>query len=129
MAYIDKELLLKDIYKNVRFSVKSGFISPELRGARKVIDRIENALTTDVVEVKHGEWIVKKGQSYLVHPMKYDENGEPVLQDYISYECPFCGRHFSKKEPYCNCGAKMDGQKRTEMHEKRTRALKNDFKE
>ena len=51
MAYIDKELLLKDIYKNVRFSVKSGVISPELQGARKVIDRIENAPTADVVEV------------------------------------------------------------------------------
>ena len=51
MAYIDKELLLKDIYKNVRFSVKSGVVSPELRGARKVIERIENAPAADVEEV------------------------------------------------------------------------------
>ena len=51
MAYIDKDLLLKDISESVVFSVRSGFISPEMRGARKVIDRIENAPTADVVEV------------------------------------------------------------------------------
>ena len=64
----------------------------------------------DVVSVKHGKWIEHHGQSYLVHPMKYDEYG-PILQDYISYECSECGRTESKKEPYCNCGAKMDGGK------------------
>ena len=65
--------------------------------------------TADVVEVRHGEWIEHRGQSYLVHPMKYDENG-PILQDYVNYECSECGRTESKKEPYCNCGAKMDGE-------------------
>ncbi len=51
MGYIDKELLLKDISESVVFSVRSGVPSPELRGARKIIDRIENAPTSDVVEV------------------------------------------------------------------------------
>ena len=104
MAYIDKELLLKDIYKNVRFSVKSGVISPELRGARKVIDRIENAPTADVVEVKHGEW---------------------VLLDECSNEGVYCSVCHKKvyrkayanqkvKSNYCpNCGAKMDGRRDT----------------
>ena len=50
MAYIDKDLLLKDISESVVFSVK-GSGSPELRGARKILDRIENAPTADVVEV------------------------------------------------------------------------------
>ena len=50
MAYIDKDLLLKDISESVVFSVK-GSCSPELRGARKIIDRIKNAPTAGVAEV------------------------------------------------------------------------------
>lgn len=68
-------------------------------------------LAADVVKVVHGEWIEYHGQSYLVHPMKYDEYGCPILQDYVGYKCSECGRAESKKEPYCNCGAKMDGGK------------------
>ena len=41
--------------------------------------------------------------------MKYDEDGLPVLQPYITYECSECGKVVSKQYPYCNCGAKMDG--------------------
>ena len=63
------------------------------------------------VEDRHGKWIEHHGQSYLVSPMKYDEYGCPILQDYVWYECSECGRTESEKEPYCNCGAKMDGEK------------------
>ena len=52
MAYIDKNLLLKDISESVVFTVRDAETSPELRGARKIIDRIKNAPTADVVEVK-----------------------------------------------------------------------------
>lgn len=102
MAYIDKDLLLKDIGESVVFTVKSGFISPELRGARKIIDRIENAPTADVVEVKHGEWLkivkdIGKGRT-LTH-----------------YKCSLCGVYVSDKTNYCYyCGAKMDGERRDE---------------
>ena len=51
MAYIDKDLLLKDIGESVVFTVRNAETSPELRGARKIIDRIKNAPTADVVEV------------------------------------------------------------------------------
>ena len=64
--------------------------------------------TADVELVRHGKWIEHHGQSYLVLPMKYDKDGEPILQPYISYECSICGRRESVKEPYCHCGAKMD---------------------
>lgn len=50
--YIDADLLLKDISESVVFSVRDAKTSPELRGARKIIDRIKNAPTADVVEVK-----------------------------------------------------------------------------
>lgn len=66
---------------------------------------------SDVEPVRHGYWIEHHGQSYLVTPMKYDEYRNPVLQDYISYECSICGRRESAKEPYCNCGTKMDKDK------------------
>ena len=26
----------------------------------------------------------------------------------VGYKCSLCGRHEMKKEPYCNCGAKME---------------------
>ena len=90
----------------------------EHRQLAQWLEELKQLKTADVVEVKRGKWIVKKGQSYLVHPMKYDENGELMLQDYISYECPFCGRRFSRKEPYCNCGARMDGTPKERGEEK-----------
>ena len=40
MDLIDRETLLKDIENTVLFSVRQGEASKELRGARKVINRI-----------------------------------------------------------------------------------------
>ena len=92
--YIDADLLLKDISESVVFSVR-GSGSPELRGARKIIDRIENAPTADVVEVKHGEWI-KGGSHYGC-----SECCTSILYNIWGYEC---------YSDYCpHCGAKMDG--------------------
>lgn len=51
MAYIDKDLLLKNITSTVRFSIRKDVASAELRGANKIIDRIKQAPTADVVEV------------------------------------------------------------------------------
>ena len=28
----------------------------------------------------------------------------------VGYKCSICGRREGSKEPYCNCGAKMDSQ-------------------
>lgn len=50
--YIDADLLLEDIEESVVFSVRKGVASPEIRGAYKIIDRIESAPTADVVEVE-----------------------------------------------------------------------------
>ncbi len=51
MAYIDKDLLLKNITSTVRFSIRKDVASAELRGANKIIDRIKQAPTADVEEV------------------------------------------------------------------------------
>ena len=98
MAYIDKDLLLKDIAESVVFSVKSGVPSPELRGARKIIDRIKNAPTADVEEVKHGIW---------------SRGTEPSGSVYA--HCSACNRKMNYScygYARCSlCGAKMDGGK------------------
>lgn len=93
MAYIEKDLLLKDIGESVVFSVRAGYISPELRGARKIIDRIENAPTADVVKVKHEKWILRGNEK----------------------KCSGCKFiYYSNKDEwnYCpNCGAEMNTKK------------------
>jgi hypothetical protein len=56
--------------------------------------------TADVVEVKHGEWILTK-----------TEIGWNCTEYPAEYTCSVCGRKEKQEEPYCHCGAKMDGGK------------------
>ena len=70
----------------------------------EVFKKFEVLTSADVVEVKHGEWIVA------------EECKIPLSHGYIrtekTYICPFCHYHFRKKMKYCGeCGAKMDGGK------------------
>lgn len=103
--YIDADLLLKDIDESVIFSVRNGKNSPELRGAKKILDQIiKHISTVDVVEVKHGEW------------NEFDNVCE------VEYVCSNCNFSIIEADPdqecafnYCpNCGAKMDGRKETD---------------
>lgn len=65
----------------------------------KVLAWIRNLPTADVVEVKHGRWEpVLDGVWNLP---------TPVLS---GWRCSECGRTEQEKEPYCNCGARMDGE-------------------
>ena len=68
--------------------------------------RLNSIPAADVAEVRHGRWIPKINHTYI--PVEYDENGIPVLHEYISYRCSLCGREETKEEPYCHCGALMD---------------------
>lgn len=73
---------------------------------------LEAAPTVDAVEVVHGRWL--------------PNDVEQVVDNYISpyyaagyfravnYRCNLCGRVEENKEPYCNCGAKMDGERRAD---------------
>ena len=114
MEFIDRDLLLKDINESVVFSVKSGVPSLEIRGANKIIDRIKNAPTADVAEVKHGYnktsmhpvdefWCSECGFCCADYTeTKYDEEGDYTY----SCECEF---------DYCpRCGAKIDKEGSTE---------------
>lgn len=56
----------------------------------KINEKIERG---DLVEVKRGEWI-------------------PFNDEWFDFFiCSECGRKEFKKEPYCHCGAKMEGAK------------------
>ncbi|MBQ7076467.1 MAG: hypothetical protein IJM94_06675 [Clostridia bacterium] len=69
--------------------------------ADRILDDVEELPTADVEEVKHGEWI---------DDIRELDSPAGVTQKYlVGYKCSLCGRSERIKEPYCNCGAKMDG--------------------
>lgn len=82
------------------------------------IHPIENIVISAIMEIEEaptinpedlrpkGKWIEKQCQTYL--PVEYDDFGEPILHNFVVYHCDQCGRMERKKEPYCNCGAKME---------------------
>lgn len=61
----------------------------------KLIKDRSDFSTADVAPVVHARWITRndKGIISMTHP----------------YMCSRCWRVEMNKEPYCNCGAKMDG--------------------
>ena len=68
---------------------------------RQTLLRFEKAINSvsfaDVATVRHGRWKpVLEGVWNLP---------TPVL---VGWRCSECGRTEQEKEPYCNCGAKMD---------------------
>lgn len=57
-----------------------------------IVDKVPAA---DVAPVVHGEWI--------------ERSDKGILNMRCPYMCSICGRVEELKEPYCNCGARMDG--------------------
>lgn len=64
--------------------------------AEDAIEEVKYAPTVEAEPVRHGKWI-------------------PIIDEYetrymlTGYKCLLCGRCEEKEEPYCHCGAKMDG--------------------
>jgi hypothetical protein len=61
----------------------------------RICRNIKNMPAADVAEVVHGRWI-----SFL--------DGDHIMPERY-YRCSRCGRVESRRQPYCHCGAKMDG--------------------
>lgn len=59
---------------------------------------IWKAPAADVATVVHGWWI-----SFL--------DGDHIMPERY-YRCSRCGRVESRRQPYCHCGAKMDGERK-----------------
>lgn len=86
--YIERETIkLKKIYSEERHE----YVVP--------VAEIDWMVSADVALVRHGNWI--KTANTWTHD--YNERSKPI------YYCSLCGRYEKLKEPYCNCGAKMDG--------------------
>lgn len=61
----------------------------------EIIDALENIPAADAVPVVHARWF-----SFL--------DGDHIMPERY-YRCSRCGRVESRRQPYCHCGAKMDG--------------------
>lgn len=59
------------------------------------IEAINAIPTADVAPVVHARWV-----SFL--------DGDHIMPERY-YRCSRCGRVESRRQPYCHCGAKMDG--------------------
>lgn len=94
--YIERGALLQDIEENVLFTVRGGAETPtpEMRGARKVIGRIEAVPAADVVEVvrcKDCGWFIAR------------EEGAGDCDMIFGFTSPV------SENGYCYCGKRKDG--------------------
>lgn len=70
----------------------------------EILEAIDEVPTVDAAPVVHGRW----EPCYET----FDEDpslGIPGGDVQTGWECSICGRYETDKEPYCHCGAKMDG--------------------
>lgn len=63
-----------------------------------VICEVDAQTAANVAPVVHGRWISFLGGDHIM-PERY-------------YRCSRCGRVESRRQPYCHCGAKMDGERK-----------------
>lgn len=70
-----------DLHRSVILSVPAADVAPVVRGTWvEVTDEVQDVLRE-----------------------------RPPYVMLIAYKCSVCGRYAAKMEPYCHCGAKMDG--------------------
>lgn len=103
MAYIK----MRDVMKVCEDYSQHCFNSNDARGqdiADRILDDVVALPTADVMEVKHGQWLDDIVEGTTVAGVDF--------KGVVGYKCSLCGRHEIKKEPYCNCGAKMDGERK-----------------
>ena len=104
MAYVDAEILKRNIRVNLMPNVDiDGTVTVE-NAERYFLNLIDKTSTADVVEVKHGEWII--------------ETRVIGVEECFRGTCSVCGRTVARRRtkdilelPYCHCGAKMDGRR------------------
>lgn len=91
--YIKKATAIKTVEK---YGTTNSFALGRHTGlAICIASEIADIPAADVVPVVHGRWI-----SFL--------DGDHIMPERY-YRCSRCGRVESRRQPYCHCGAKMDG--------------------
>ena len=96
-----------EISLRLPFEYASGEIYVDIADVKKAIAQTP---TADVEDVRHGEWI----PDYETFVDEYERESAPVQ---TGWYCSMCGRQVIGREPYCHCGAKMDGQRRDQEYE------------
>lgn len=90
MAEYIKREAAKDAVSEVYYD------TPDVNLSAEKFEAAINAIpAADVAPVVHGRWI-----SFL--------DGDHIMPERY-YRCSRCGRVESRRQPYCHCGAKMDG--------------------
>lgn len=102
--YIDADKLIKAMKKTAEITGRFGDAVNAFEACVKLMP------AADVVEVKHGKWLPNYIELLTCEPCS---NTSEVMQ--AGWKCSLCGRQERKREPYCNCGAKMDGGKENEQ--------------
>lgn len=123
--YVDREALLRDIEQSVVYTAREKITSAEMRGARKVIERIKcapavheptksefkrMAVQMDYVPVVHGRWecVYDDGMGETDITCSHCKNTRTVNGCFVSTDGKSC--YF--EDDYCPyCGAKMEGDK------------------
>ena len=114
--YIEREALLHDIEQSVVYTAREKITSAEMRGARKVIERIKCAPAVEPIYIheptksEFKRMAVQMGYAPEVH-------GEWLLRHIGAghyWECSVCHTnpciYVTEHTKFCpNCGAKMDG--------------------
>lgn len=95
---IDADRLYNEILSMTIYVGGKQIFHPAVK--QSVLDSIEMSETLDYAPVRHGEWV----------PLE-----EPQWNCFglitIGYKCSECGREEPyNHEPYCHCGALMDGK-------------------
>lgn len=100
----EKEYIERDAVLAYMSEVKAACITNFEYEASAVIEGMIGEIkddeipAADVTPVRHGQWIE------TVNTWTHD-----YYENKLIYKCSLCGRYEKLKEPYCNCGAKMDG--------------------
>lgn len=108
--YIERNDLIRKLEDDLANDINmyNSHIDKEIRDDKICFacDVLASAPAADVREVVYAKWIEDEFESLI--PYEEDEDGNPVMHKYMRYKCSICGRNRKRKEPYCNCGAKMD---------------------
>ena len=103
--YIEREALQRNINEDIEAcgeedSVCRPVAYGSILGLKMAMAYANTLPAADVVEVRHGKWL----------PIEIEEEFYSCIDKRTVYKCYLCGRYEDKQEPYCNCGAKMDGK-------------------